>query len=139
MTAPHSHAPTPRLRAVENAEVTLIGERTRHRFVQAAAWKLELWPGKTPVCPVLARHILHLGIIEAYPPFHLVRRGAPITELLICFGGEGRILVDEEWVRFGAGAAAILSQRGYSGYHAEESSPWMLVRVRASPEKTDRR
>ncbi len=131
MIAPHSSPPPlPRLDAVEHVDVTLIGERTCHRAVQAAEPKRKLWTEDTPICPVLARHhILHLGIVEAYPPYRFIRRSTLALEMMVCFEGEGRILIDGEWVRFGPRTAALLPQNGAIGYHASGPGPWKLVWV----------
>ena len=121
---------TPPAPAAVSEDITIIGERTSHRAVRRPDSAPQLWAEETPVCPVLARHhMLHLGVVEAVAPYRFARRSTRAFELLACFGGEGRILVDGAWRSFGPGAAALMPQNSVAGYFATGREPWKLVWV----------
>ncbi len=131
MVTPHSRvfvAPAPR--ACASTDLTILGERTAHRAVQMPGAAPQAWLADTPVCPVLPRfHMLHLGVVDAVTPYRFMRRCTRALEFLACFGGEGRILVDGDWVPFGPGTAALLPQNAAAGYFAVGDEPWRLVWV----------
>jgi AraC-like DNA-binding protein len=82
------------------------------------------------VCPVLARHhMLHLGVVEAVAPYRFARRSTRALELLACFGGEGRVLVEGVWRTLGPGMTVLLPQNSVAGYFATGREPWKLVWV----------
>lgn len=127
---PPIRRPRPEADACACADLTLLGEHTIHRAVQAPGIVPQPWLAGAPVCPVLPRHhILHLGVVEACAPYRFTRRRARALELLACFGGEGRILIDGEWAAFAPGFAALLPQNAAADYHAIGDQPWRLVWV----------
>ncbi len=131
MVTPHSLVRgAPQTPAVVPEDITIIGERTSHRAVRRPDTPAQVWLADTPVCPTLARHhMLHLGVVEAAEPYRFMRRSTRALELLACFGGEGRILVDGAWRSFGPGRAALLPQNAVAGYFATGGAPWKLVWV----------
>ena len=131
MSTPHSSVsgatPAP---AFVPEDITIIGERTSHRAVRRPDGAPPPWTEDTPVCPVLERHhMLHLGVVDAVAPYRFVRRSTRAFELLACFGGEGRVLVDGVWRTIGPGTTVLLPQNSVAGYFAVGGEPWKLVWV----------
>ena len=131
MVTPNSlHRPAPEAELRPDVDLTLIGEHTLHRAVQAPDIAPQVWLVGAPVCPVLPRYdMLHLGVVEAVAPYRFVRRSARALEFLACYGGEGRVLIDGEWAAFGPGQAALLPKNAVAAYHAVGEAPWKLVWV----------
>jgi hypothetical protein len=99
-------------------ETHMIGTRTRE------------WLVSPHVCPALTRHRIALtGISHAKFGFRFVRPGPQMSQLLVCHGGEGRVLIDNTWRRCGEGMAYVTPPRVPHAYHATQNSPWNLCWV----------
>jgi AraC-like DNA-binding protein len=96
-------------------ETHMVGAKTRE------------WLVSSHICPALARHRISLtGISDARHGFQFVRPAPQMSQLLICHGGEGRVLIDSSWRRCGEGMAYVTPPRVLHAYHATKKSPWHL-------------
>jgi AraC-like DNA-binding protein len=85
----------------------IMGERTRERLVSAEA------------CPALGRHgMLLAGLSDAVPPYRVVRDPARHWEIQACFGGRGRVWLDESWQDFLPGQAFLTRRGALQAFHA---------------------
>ena len=96
-------------------ETHMIGSKTRE------------WMVSSHVCPALARHRISLtGISDARLGFQFVRTAPQMSQLMICHGGEGRVLIDSSWRRCAEGMAYLTPPRVLHAYHAIRKSPWQV-------------
>lgn len=97
------------------------------------------WLRQGPICPLLAQHhIAHAGLMQAMPPFEIVRNHLSGTFLLACYEGEGTVLADEGWKRIHAGQACIQPPFVRNALKCLPGQSWKFawVRYRESPETT---
>ena len=97
------------------------------------------WLRQQPVCPLLAQHgIAHAGLMQAAPPFEIVRNHLSGTFLLACYEGEGTVLADDRWKRIRAGQACIQPPFVRNALKCLPGQPWKFAWVRycESPETT---
>ncbi len=89
------------------------------------------WLIGTPVCPALAGcQVRHLGVARMPAPFEIVRTKLGGSYFLACLGGEGRVLVDGEWVACRAGQAALLPPGTLHAFHTPKGKRWDFCWVR---------
>lgn len=89
-------------------DIQVLGSGTRYRVVRTDDSDMRGWLQKGVLCPLLTQHhISHVGIMEASPPFEVVRQDLSGTFMLVCFGGEGAVLVDGKWKRIRSGQACL--------------------------------
>jgi len=111
-------------------EITILGDRTRHRGVKAARIAPQSWTERLGNCSVLPEfNMIHLGVVDAVPPYRFVRPDLIATTFLACLSGEGRVLVDGEWVPCSSGTAVLLLPHTTTAYHAVGEEPWTMVWV----------
>ncbi len=111
-------------------ELTVLGDRTRHRGVKAPEIVPQPWTDGLAVCPALTEFdMIHLGVVTAFKPYRFVRPILSATLFLACLGGEGHVLTDGEWVICKAGSAVLLQPHTPVEYYASGSSGWELVWV----------
>jgi AraC-like DNA-binding protein len=81
-------------------------------------------------CPSLTPYGIYLaGTSEAVLGFRFERVSPDFVQILACLGGEGEVLVDNEWRRCRRGQAYITPQRMPHSYRAIRRSMWKLVWV----------
>jgi AraC-like DNA-binding protein len=113
------------------SDIHNLGAETRSAAVCAATTDQRDWLRGSPVCALLTNHhILHSGIMEAKPPFEVVRTAQSGTFFLACFGGEGSILSDGSWKPVKAGVACLLPPHTINALKAGKSKSWSFVWVR---------
>ena len=99
-------------------ETQVIGKNTEERIVPAAT------------CESLRRYgIGGVGISKAVPPFRWVRFDPNISVVMVCSGGEGRVLLGGEWRRCDAGTAYVMPARVLHAYHAVPGVVWEVCWV----------
>jgi AraC-like DNA-binding protein len=109
----------------------ILGDKTESLTVCAKASGKRDWLHGSPACPLFTNHnILHTGIMEARPPFEVVRKDQSGTFFLACFGGEGVILSDGIWKPVKAGYACLLPPHTVNALKVGKSKSWSFVWVR---------
>jgi AraC-like DNA-binding protein len=100
------------------------------RQIHSIGAKTREWMVPPHVCPALSRHRIGLtGVSEARQGFHFVRLDAPMSQVLICNGGEGRVWIDGRYRRCTEGMAYITPPRVPHAYQAIKGAPWQLCWV----------
>ncbi len=103
---------------MELRETHSIGAKTRE------------WMVPSHVCSALGRHRIPLtGVSEARHGFRFVREKHNMSQVLICHGGEGRVLIDGRFRRCTEGMAYITPPRTLSAYHAIKGVTWNVCWV----------
>lgn len=103
-------------------ETQVIGHGTEETIVPGAA------------CPTAALHgITALGVSRAGRDFYWVRRQPNMSVVMVCFGGEGRVLVEGSWRRCSEGMAYITPLRALHAYRAVADVPWDVCWVVYEP------
>ena len=103
-------------------ETQVIGHGTEETVVPGAA------------CPTSALYgITALGISRADRDFCWVRRQPSMSVVMVCFGGEGRVLVEGSWRRCGEGMAYITPLRALHAYRAVADVRWDVCWVVYEP------
>jgi len=122
------------------ADVQIWGEGTSFLAVSAAPIAADdprQWLRRGAVCPQLEQHqIAHAGLMQALPPFELVRHHQSGTFMLACYEGEGVILADEGWKHIRAGQACLQPPFVRNAMKCVAGKPWKYawVRYHESPE-----
>lgn len=94
---------------VDSRDIEVLGKGTRYQVVRSDISDLRGWMQDGPVCHMLSQHhISHCGVMNAAPPFEIVRANQSGTFMLACLDGEGVILADGQWKRIRAGQACLL-------------------------------
>ncbi len=90
-------------------EIQQIGKRTVEYLIYPES------------CLVLKQNGIHLaGISHATSEFQFVRHNWPHGQILVCFRGEGKVLVDGQWKSCQAGQAYVTPPGVPHAYHATE-------------------
>lgn len=109
----------------------VLGKQTRHRVVRADDSDARDWMRDSPVCALLAQHhIAHCGIMEAEPPFEIVRGHQGGTFMLACLEGGGVVLADGQWKRIRAGQACLQPPFVHNALKCQPDAPWKFAWVR---------
>ncbi|MES2474916.1 MAG: AraC family transcriptional regulator [Verrucomicrobiota bacterium] len=112
-------------------DTEVLGGSTRYRVVRSDQSDERSWMCDEPVCPLLAHHhIAHCGIMNAVPPFEIVRADPSGTFMLACLDGEGVILADGQWKRIRAGHACLLPPFVMNALKCLPGKPWTFAWVR---------
>lgn len=112
-------------------DVEILGKTTHYRVVRSDDSDTRSWIQREPVCPLLAQHhIAHCGIMDAVPPFEIVRADQSGTFMLACLDGEGVILADGQWKRIRAGQACLLPPFVMNALKCLPGKPWKFAWVR---------
>jgi len=115
--------------ATQDTEV--LGKSTRYQVVRSDESDLRGWMQNGPICPLLSQHhISHCGIMDAKPPFEIVRTNQSGTFMLACLDGEGVILADGVWKRIRAGQACLLPPFVMNALKCLPGKPWSFAWVR---------
>lgn len=86
----------------------VLGSGTVYKVVRADPADPRDWLQKGRACPLLAQHhISHAGIMEAVPPFEVLRADQSGTFMIACFEGEGVVLADGQWRKVKTGQACL--------------------------------
>ena len=103
----------------------------RHSVVRADGTDGRGWLLRSAICPLLAQHhIAHVGLIEAHPPFELVRNEQSGTFMLACFEGGGMVLADGAWKNIRAGQACLLPPFVMNALKCSAGGLWKFAWVR---------
>lgn len=82
-------------------------------------------------CPALNNHhISHVAVVDAAPPFEMIRMDLSGTYMMACFGGRGKLLLDGRWQTVQAGWAAIAPPHVLLAFHAQANHRWQIAWVR---------
>ena len=101
------------------SETTIIGSLSK------------LWKVTARDCPALNNHhIAHVAVVDAAPPFEMVRMDLSGTYMMACFGGRGKILLDGRWQLIREGWAAIAPPHALLAFHAIAGHRWQIAWVR---------
>ena len=112
-------------------DVEILGKDTRYRLVRADDADVRGWMQNGPLCPLLGQHhISHCGIMQAAPPFEIVRADQSGTFMLACLEGEGVILTDGQWKRIRAGQACLLPPFVMNALKCLPGKNWSFAWVR---------
>ncbi len=108
--------PTPPVPTRVRENIYDIGKNTRELILGQAS------------CPSLIPYGVQLvGTSEAVLGFRFERIAPGFVQILACLGGEGEVLIDNEWKRCSPGQAYITPQRMPHSYRAIKRSTWKLV------------
>lgn len=112
-------------------DIQILGEKTRYLVVRAHKEDMRGWLQPGTVCPLLAQHhISHVGIMDAEPPFEVIRTDQSGTFMLACISGEGEVMADGDWKRIRAGQACLLPPFTMNAMRCVKGKPWRFVWVR---------
>lgn len=117
----------------------ILGDKTRCRVVRADDSDSRSWMEGGPVCPLLGQHhIAHCGVMEAAPPFEIVRAEQSGTFMLACLAGEGVVLADGRWKRIRAGHACLLPPFVMNALKCGPGKRWSFAWVRYHEKRESR-
>lgn len=103
----------------------------RSHVVRSDASDERDWLRGQPVCKLLQQHhIAHVEILDASPPFRMMRRDQSGTFMLACFAGAGLVLADGKWREVSVGQACLLPPFVTNGMRAAGEEPWRMCGVR---------
>lgn len=92
---------------------TLIGLNTREELVSSQQ------------CSSLDHYGMRVvGKLEADETYEIVREDADRSRVLVCWAGEGEVLIDNEWQSCGPGWAYLTPHRTVQAYHSSSKDPW---------------
>jgi len=112
-------------------DIQILGSGTRYQVVRADPTDMRDWLQKGPACSLLLQHhISHVGIMEAKPPFEVVRMDQSGTFMIACFEGEGVVLADGQWKRIRAGQACLQPPFVMNSLKCLPGKPWKFAWVR---------
>ncbi len=108
-----------------SGDVSIHGCETRLRGVQAAGVARRPWLATFPVCPLLNQHyIAHVGLMEAFAPYEILRSNQSSTYFMACYRGQGLVLIDGRWRVCGAGMACLLPAHILNAFRAVPGVKW---------------
>jgi len=117
--------------AIPDSDHRHFGEATRYISVRARESTGRDWLADGPACPLLEQHhVAHVGIMWAQPPFEVVRVDQSGTFMMVCFGGEGVVMVDGAWKLIKKGQACLLPPFVKNSLKCVTGSSWDFVWVR---------
>lgn len=120
-------------------DIEILGPATRFQVVCADDSDSRGWLREGTICPLLAQHhIAHCGIMNAAPPFEIVRANQSGTFMLACLEGEGVILADGRWKRILAGQACLLPPFVMNALKCLPGKPWTFAWVRYQESRESR-
>lgn len=97
----------------------VIGDRTRERITHRPAGP-----------PMQARGMRVAGVSEVFPPYCMVRVRPTLSQVLVCFGGEGRAWVQGEWVPLTSGQAYLSPPlQTHAFFPVSSDIPWEIAWV----------
>ncbi|MCW1922808.1 AraC family transcriptional regulator [Luteolibacter arcticus] len=112
-------------------DIQILGSGTRYQVVRADSTDMRDWLQKGSVCSLLLQHhISHVGIMEAMPPFEVVRMDQSGTFMIACYEGEGVVLADGQWRRIRAGQACLQPPFVMNSLKCLPGKPWKFAWVR---------
>ena len=112
-------------------DIQILGSGTCYQVVRADPTDMRDWLQRGAVCPLLLQHhISHVGIMEAKPPFEVVRMDQSGTFMIACFEGEGVVLADGQWKRIRAGQACLQPPFVMNSLKCQPGKPWKFAWVR---------
>ena len=92
------------------------------------------WIVRDDICPLLRqRHIAHVGVGDAAPPYSIVRTKLSGAYLHGSLGGEGRMLLDGRWRPHRTGMTTFAPAHVLHAFHAIPSRRWQYCWVRFTP------
>lgn len=99
--------------------------------------KTQEWLVHNRICNALASNeIMLVGISDAAEGFRFVRPKWPHSQVMVCFGGEGRVWVQNEWRPLVRGQAYVTPPHTFSAYHAVPDHHWKLAWVTYQPRQS---
>lgn len=111
-------------------DISVHGNATRMTGVKSPDAEFRPWIASFPVCPCLSHYnIAHVGIMEAAPPYQIVRTNQSSTYFMACYGGRGRVLIDGHWRECKAGMACLLPPHIYNAFYALPGERWRFCWV----------
>jgi AraC-like DNA-binding protein len=120
-------------------DIEVLGPTMRYHVVRADDSDARGWLRDGPACPLLAQHhIAHCGIMNAAPPFEIVRANPSGTFMLACIEGEGVILADGRWKRIHAGQVCLLPPFVMNALKCLPGMPWTFAWVRYQESRESR-
>lgn len=117
----------------------ILGASTRYQVVRSDVSDQRDWMQDGPICPLLGQHhISHCGIMEAVPPFEIVRADQNGTFMLACLAGEGVVLTDGRWKIIRPGQACLLPPFVMNALKCLPGNTWTFAWVRYREERETR-
>jgi len=108
--------------AIELKETHIWGDDSRLTVVRAEH------------CDALAaRHIAHVAVMDAAPPYTIVRTHLSGAYMHVCLGGEGRTLLDGRWYAHKAGMTSFAPAHVLHAFHCIPGQRWQVCWVRFMP------
>jgi AraC-like DNA-binding protein len=92
--------------------------------------KSQQWGVSAVSCPLLAQHhIAHIGFGEIAPEYRIVRLNPDFAHVNLCWGGEGRLLINGQWKPVREGALALFPANIPHGGRPAEKREWKIAWV----------
>ncbi|MFK7849985.1 MAG: helix-turn-helix domain-containing protein [Akkermansiaceae bacterium] len=92
-----------------HSDIEILGKDTHVLAICGNRKGLPKWLEDSPVCDLLRTHgIKHTGIMDAAPPYEILRVNQSGTFMMACLDGEGVVSVDGNWKPITAGQACLL-------------------------------
>ncbi|GAA5484590.1 helix-turn-helix transcriptional regulator [Haloferula sargassicola] len=112
-------------------DIEIFGAAPRFHVVRADESDRREWLQESALCPLLGQHdIAHVGIMEATPPFEIIRNNQGGTFMLACFSGEGRVLSEGRWIRVRQGEACLQPPFVTNALKVDGGETWKFAWVR---------
>lgn len=110
---------------------TGVRKRTMEWIVRATEEDRRDWLASAPVCTTLGRRgISHVGVACAIHPYEVKRPSLNGMFVMACVAGQGEVLLENRWRKFGAGTACLAPPRAPNAYRCTHEGAWEFVWVR---------
>lgn len=112
-------------------EVQQLGEHTRYECVKAHSSDQREWLAEAPIASSLQQYQMeHVGVMDARPPYRIVRANQSGAFFLVTISGTGKILVNGQWHICKPGEACILPAYNTNALTLNQSQNWKFCWVR---------
>ena len=79
-------------------------------------------------CPILETlHLTHIGHSEIRPPYRMVRMDPDSSHIVVCFGGQGRALIDGRWRSWEIGQILLAPPHAVHAFEPTGHKPWKIA------------
>ena len=114
--------------------MSIVQINTDLREIHQVGTDTREWLVSPALCPALSSHgILLAGLTDAAPGFRFVRPSPRWSQLLVCTGGQGWVLIGGQWLPCEAGMAYLTPRGILHAYYCDLASRWELCWL-TSPE-----
>ncbi len=117
-------------------EVQQLGENTIYQCVRAHDTDQREWLADAPIASCMRQYQMeHLGVMDAQPPYKIVRPNQSGAFFLATISGSGKILVNGQWHICRPGEACILPAYNTNTLTLDQNSNWRFCWVRYQHEE----